>query len=184
MYAINEVRKHNEFISCITKIINIILYIITIPIIIFNFIIIIKTIINPNEVPDFFGYKDFMIVSGSMEPTIMTGDAIIVKEVPESELHENDIISFRDKNIITTHRIIKIEKQGNRTLYTTKGDNNNTEDREKISYEEIEGKYQFKLEGLGIIIKILQSKVTLLILVAILLINYWFMSKINGSKKV
>ena len=106
MYKIDKIQKENKRIHIIGKIISIVLYIILIPMIIFNFTLIIKSFINPNETPDFFGYKSFVIVSGSMEPTIMTGDAILVKEVPQSEIKENDIISFSQGEMIVTHRII------------------------------------------------------------------------------
>ena len=63
MYKIDKVQKENKRMHIVMKIISIILYIILIPIIIFNFTLIIKSFINPNEVPDFFGYKNFVIVS-------------------------------------------------------------------------------------------------------------------------
>ncbi|MCI8636678.1 MAG: hypothetical protein HFJ36_02275 [Clostridia bacterium] len=63
MYKIDKVQKENKRIYIIGKVINIILYIILIPIIIFNFTLIIKSFINPNQTPDFFGYKSFVIVS-------------------------------------------------------------------------------------------------------------------------
>ena len=53
----------NKRLYIIGKIISVILYIILIPILIFNFTLIIKSIINPNEPPDFFGYKSFVIMS-------------------------------------------------------------------------------------------------------------------------
>ena len=63
MYKIDKVQKENKRIHIIGKVINIILYIILIPIIIFKFTLIIKSFINPNQTPDFFGYKSFVIVS-------------------------------------------------------------------------------------------------------------------------
>lgn len=183
MYTIDKIDKEKKLVAIIGKIISIILYIIIIPIIIFNFVIIIETIINPGVTPEIFGYKNFIIVSGSMEPTIMTGDAIFVKKVPENELKENDIISFHDGNIITTHRIVEITEKNGIKEYTTKGDNNNTEDKNKVTYDEIEGKYQFKITGFGIIMEILQSKITLIILIVIIIINSWYTSRINNRKK-
>ena len=49
-----------------------------------------------------------------------------------------------------------------------------TEDKEKITYEQIEGKYQFRINQFGMVIQILKSKVTLFLLViAIILITYY-----------
>ena len=152
------------------KVISILLYIIIIPIIIFNFTLIIKSFINPNETPDFFGLKSFVIVSKSMEPTIMTGDAILVKKVQQEELKINDIISFQDENSVNTHRIIEITQENGVTKYTTKGDNNKNPDKEKVTYDKIEGKYQFRINGFGKVTEILKNKVTLVILLIILVL--------------
>lgn len=172
MHKIDEDKKQKQFITVLKKIITMILYIILFLVIFYNLVIIIKTIINPNSVPDFLGYKNFTIVSGSMEPTIMTGDTIFVKEVPQYKLQKNDIISFKYNNIITTHRIVDITTENGKQKYITKGDHNNSEDEHKVSYDEIEGKFQFKLSGLGKVLKFLQNKVIWIILVIILLGSY------------
>lgn len=183
MYRIDKIEKENHRIHTIGKIVSIILYIILIPMIIFNFTLIIKSFINPKEIPDFLGYKSFVIVSGSMEPTIMTGDAILVKEVPQKEIKTNDIISFSQGETIVTHRVIEIVEENGVKKYKTKGDNNNTEDREKIAYEQIEGKYQFKINQFGTIIKILKSKITLAILVIIIVIISCYRCRIQRKKE-
>ena len=183
MYKIDKIDKEKNRVSVLGKIINTVLYIIIIPIIILGLIMIIKSAIKPNEVPDIFGYKNFVIVSGSMEPTIMTEDVIFVKKVPQVEIKEQDIISFRDGDSITTHRIVSIEEQNGIKKYKTKGDNNNVEDRELVSYENIEGKYQFKIDKFGNIIEILKSKLTLLILVFILAVNSWYSYRVSLRKQ-
>jgi len=67
--------------------------------------------------------------------------------------------------------------------YTTKGDNNNTEDKEQITYEQIEGKYQFKISQFGIITHILKSKITLIILVMIVILISCYKSRIQKRKQ-
>lgn len=183
MYKISKINKERERAHIIRKIVNIVLYIIIIPTIIFNFTLIIKSFINPCEIPDFFGYKNFIIVSGSMEPTIMTGDAICVKEVPANEIKVNDIISFKDDEVITTHRVISIVEENGIKKYTTKGDNNNVEDKEKTIYENIEGKYQFRVNRFGTMLQILQNKITLVVLVLIIVLNHWYTSKLNDRRQ-
>lgn len=183
MYRIDKVRKEKQRIYTIVKVVSVILYAILIPIIIFNFTLIIKSFINPNEIPDFFGYKTFVIVSGSMEPTIMTEDAILVKEVPQDKIKINDIISFSQRETIITHRVIGIVEENGITKYKTKGDNNNAEDKEKITYDQIEGKYQFRLSQFGIITEILKSKVTLAILILMIIFIYYYKRKIENKKQ-
>ena len=81
---------------------------------------------NPNDVPSLFGYKPFIVLSGSMETEIYVGDLVIVKEVDSSTLKENDIIAFRDsENLVTTHRIVNVINSDKGLCFETKGDNNN-----------------------------------------------------------
>lgn len=185
MYKIDKVQKEKQRINTIEKIISTILYIVLIPIIIFNFTLIIKSFIKPNETPDFFGYKSFVIVSGSMEPTIKKGDAILVKDVPEEEIKVNDIISFTTEVNQTnvTHRIVNVEEDDGVKKYTTKGDNNNVEDKEKITYQQIEGKYQFKINQFGIVINILKSKITLVVLILLIVGISCYKGKIEKKKE-
>lgn len=184
MYKIDKVQKENRRIHTLGRVISAILYIVLIPMIIFNFTLIIKSFMNPNETPDFFGYKSFVIVSGSMEPTILKQDAILVKVVPEEEIKVNDIISFTTQNQTNvTHRIIEIEKENGIKKYTTKGDNNNTEDKEKITYEQIEGKYQFKINQFGMVTQILKSKVTLIILVIAVILISCYKGRVQKKKQ-
>lgn len=183
MYKIDKMQKEGQKIHIIVKVISVILYMILIPSIIFNFTLIIKSFIDPNEIPDFFGYKTFVIVSRSMEPTIMTQDAILVKEVPENEIRINDIISFSQGENIITHRVVGIVEEDGITKYKTKGDNNNTEDKKKITYEQIEGKYQFKMKQLGIVTQIIKNKMTLIVIVFIIILMYCYKRKMEMKKQ-
>ena len=183
MYKIRdykEIKNRNEKIK---KIISIFIYIIIIPIIVINITLIVKSFIEPNKIPDFIGYKNFVIVSESMEPTIMVGDAIFVKKVPEKEIKINDIISFHDGECINTHRIVGVSEENGIKMYRTKGDNNRGEDKEKVSYDQIEGKYLFKINNFGNLIKVLQSKVTLVILILLVCLNTYFNYRLKYKRK-
>lgn len=183
MYKIDKIQKENQRIHTIGRVASAMLYIVLIPIILFNFTLIIKSFIHPNETPDFFGYKSFVIVSGSMEPTIRKGDAILVKEVPEEEIKTNDIISFTQGETNVTHRIIEIIEENGVKKYKTKGDNNNSEDKEKITYQQIEGKYQLKINQFGIITNILKSKITLIVLILIIVFIYYYKNRIEKRRQ-
>ena len=74
-------------------------------------------------------------MSNSMSPVIEKGNKIIIKKQNEYEI--GDIITYinNDGNLIT-HRIIKKYEDG----FITKGDNNNTEDKEKVRKNQVLGK--------------------------------------------
>ena len=68
-------------------------------------------------------------------------------------------------------------------MYRTKGDNNRGEDKEKVSYDQIEGKYLFKINNFGNLIKVLQSKVTLVILILLVCLNTYFNYRLKYKRK-
>lgn len=141
--------------------------------IIINFIILLQMKITPDETPSLFGLKAFCIISGSMKPEINVNDIIIVKEVGQEKIKINDIISFKINQETITHRVINIE-YGNdgKVYYITKGDANNAEDGERITFDNIEGKYIFRIQKIGSIVTALQNKTTLIITMVILVILY------------
>ena len=174
MYKLSDFDKSSKHLYKIGKILSTIICIVILFLIIFNITLMIKSYINPNELPSFLGIKSFVIVSESMEPTIMTNDVIFITNTSKENLSVGDIISFKTGDYINTHRIIRIEEENGEEVYITKGDNNKDEDRGYVRFQDIEGKYLFRLPGFGKITEILKSKVTLLILLIILvLISYY-----------
>lgn len=182
MYTIDKIERKKKRTITLIKIFNVVILLIIVPILIYNITIIIKYIQNPRETPDFLGFKTYEIVSRSMEDTINKNDIIVVKKVDKNEINENDIISFDNGNEIITHRIVDIENINGQTLYTTKGDNNRFEDDEKISFEQIEGKYVFKLSKLGYLMNFLKNRYFLIILFIILI--FCFIHIINVKKRI
>lgn len=174
----NGLKKQKVKIICI-RIITIFL----LALIIINFIILLQMKIMPEQTPSIFGLKTFCIISGSMKPEIEVNDIIIIKEVNQEEIKINDIISFKNNQEIITHRVTNIEYgTDGKVYYTTKGDANNAEDDEKITFEKIEGKYIFKIKKLGAIVTALQNKTTLIITMIMLVILYLIEQK-NTLKK-
>ncbi|MGN0597463.1 MAG: signal peptidase I [Ruminiclostridium sp.] len=98
------------------------------------------------EAAEVFGVSIVRVVTGSMEPSIHSGDYIIVKKTDPHTLAEGDIICFysADREIygkLNTHRIVKILEDGS---FVTKGDSNNIEDSAPVTEDRIVGKYDGK----------------------------------------
>lgn len=143
----------------------------------------IQTKVNPDKVPTIFGYKPFIVLSGSMETEIYKGDLVIVKNISPSSLKENDIITFKDKEgYVVTHRIVKINKNNHQYQFITKGDNNNTNDSGYVQEEDIEGIYQFKISGAGDIVLILQKPITLIFTLIVILVGGFGFIALENSK--
>ena len=127
-------------------------------ILVLNIYIMVQANLSPNKVPNVFGYKPFVVLSGSMESEISVGDLVFVKNIDVDKLKINDIIAFRDNdNLVTTHRIVDEIEINNERCFKTKGDSNNTEDVGTVCKEQIEGKYQGKMAKVGNIIMFIQK---------------------------
>ena len=100
-----------------------------------------------------FKYKPTAIVSNSMHPIFDRGDVVIIEKLDRKKsrnLKKYDIIEYKLKNIIVSHRIIHIEKHNDGSIsYITKGDNNNTSDNEKVSSNQIIGIVKFRIPKVG-----------------------------------
>lgn len=124
----------------------------------------------------FFGFQLKAVLSGSMEPKIQTGSLISIKTGGDrSRFKKGDVITYRTKeNIVITHRIVKVERNGQQ--YITKGDNNNGADLEPVNVDQIIGQYTgFTLPYIGYVTNLANSKrgaILLFILPGILFIGY------------
>ena len=148
------------------------LYLIIIPIIIYDMFLIIQTIIKPESTPDVFGYKTFTVVSGSMEPTISIDDIIIVKKVEKNDIQLNDIITFNIDGEIITHRVKDYKVIQDEVIYTTKGDNNDVTDIHEVNFRNIEGKYINKIPKIGKVFSLLKNKYIFSFIFILLIICY------------
>jgi signal peptidase len=153
-------------------VVGIALCVVLIPILIINLTLIIKSFVYPDKVPGFMGYKPFIVLSGSMEPEFYAGDIVLVKEAPTGTLTTGDIIAFRLNNSVVTHRIIEINDSEGKREYFTKGDNNNTEDNIAITDDMVEGKYLFRISGVGNFALFMQTPLGMVLFIAVPLILF------------
>lgn len=159
------------------------LYLIIIPIIIYDMFLIIQAIIKPESTLDVFGYKTFTVVSGSMEPTISIDDIIIVKKVEKNDIQLNDIITFNIDGEIITHRVKDYKVIQDEVIYTTKGDSNDVTDIHEVNFRNIEGKYVNKIPKIGKVFSLLKNKYVFS-LIFILLIICYILQKKSLQKKI
>ncbi|MGX1702370.1 signal peptidase I [Microbacterium sp. NPDC055357] len=74
--------------------------------------------------------KPLIVISGSMEPEIMTGDLLIATKKPVADLGVGDVVSLPSEltSTLVTHRIVEITAEGDGSVITMKGDANEFED--------------------------------------------------------
>ena len=168
----------------ILTIVGTVLCIILIPILLINLTLIAKSYINKDEVPSIGGTLPLIVLTDSMYPEIESGDLIICRTAEADEIEVNDIISFFDPagngTSIVTHRVIEIVEEDGEILFRTRGDYNNTEDKELVPAENLVGIYKMRIAGAGHIAMFMQSTAGLIVCVVlpiILLVGYDFIRR-------
>lgn len=155
------------------NVVGVVLCVILLPILVLNCVLIVKGMIAPDKVPTIGNYAPLIVLTKSMEPQIKSGDLIICKQTPISDIKQGDVISFFDPEgngtSVVTHQIVKVEVDDNGNVsYRTKGVNNNIEDRLSVPSANVIGVYTgVRFAGVGSVVMFAQSPVGLLVLVCV-----------------
>lgn len=96
------------------------------------------------EDPSIFGYRFAVVMSGSMEPVLSTGDFVVVKTRDSYDV--GDVIMFHEEEILVTHRIVGQEDG----KFITKGDANNVEDEGRVDPAAIRGEMVLAIPHVGL----------------------------------
>ncbi len=91
-----------------------------------------------------------------MEPTIMTGDVIVIQSQPQ--YNKNDVVTFKEGDgRIVTHRIIDTQTTEKTEVFITKGDANRSIDNNTVTSENILGKVTLVIPKIGFLVGFTQS---------------------------
>ena len=177
---LTNIRKVLHFIATVLMYSICLIMIIVFLVFVVNFIDKQYNLRSGNNKKDLF--SAYTIVSPSMVPTINVLDVVVTMRVDNPEdIKEGDIVTFnstdyRYSGVLVTHRIVDIEKTSSgEYLFTTKGDNNNTQDSSRISFNEIYGRVLFRIPKIGYIQYYLSSIlgwVAIIIAPAVMIIGY------------
>ena len=90
-----------------------------------------QLLVYPDEIPNIFGYKFFMIMNEQKDGCTEYGDLIFTKIIDIDEYKIGDIMAFRNNmNTITVHRIAEINTSiaDNTKVFTMQTIENETDD--------------------------------------------------------
>ncbi len=186
---VNTRDKRNKVLT----IVGIVLCVILTPLLIINCIMIIQSLIDPDEVPGIGGVSPMIVLTESMDPQIKAGDIILIKAIEAEDVEVGDVISFFDPagngTSVVTHRVKDKKVEGGVIKFQTKGDNNNTEDRLWVSENALVGEWTgFRIPLIGHIALFMQTSYGLVICILVplgLLVGYevWRRRKEDTSKQ-
>lgn len=174
IYTNEKIKQKNAMNKKIQLILKCIIYLIMIFVFFVAVYIEYEKYIKKEKNISLFGIKQYVVMTGSMEPNYNIGDLIVVKHVKQDEIKIDDVITFdvgNDRDTIS-HRVIDTKEQDGNIQYQTKGDNNNAPDTELVDYDQIQGKVIFKISKFGMILTELTTGTGAIVIVAIAILSY------------
>ena len=137
--------------------------------------------------PSFLGYKFFVVLTGSMSPTLDVGDLVVVKETEPEAISVGDVITYSVGNDnVVTHRVKEIVTDD--TLrFVTQGDANNVEDMNPVHHEDLVGKVVYQFAGMGAKVQFIQENIVIIVglFIAMMASSYFFVHQLKKvTKKV
>ena len=130
----------------IRKILKTIGLILLILVLLLTVVVVLGTVLRDEMLLSPWGTGFFVIASGSMEPNIPKGSIIMVRSVPQDKISVGDAITYfaSDMATVVTHRVVDIYDKGETYYYTTRGDDNNSDDAPS-GYDRVIGRVVFSV---------------------------------------
>ncbi|QKY18066.1 signal peptidase I [Halorubrum sp. CBA1229] len=130
----------------------------------------------------------YVVLSGSMEPTINTGDVVVVDDVDPADIEERDVITYlrSGSDTPTTHRVVGINEDGGERSFVTQGDANDDPDASPVAASEVRGQVVFTIPYIGYVIQFGSTTTGFVALVvvpfALLLLSEVYSIVVDGSE--
>lgn len=115
-----------------------------------------------DQVPQVMGFSILRVLTGSMEPEIPENAMLLVRKTDPETLKAGDVISFYSPDplldgALNTHRILRVEREGDRLQFITKGDANPAEDQQRVSEDSVVGKVVFVSTAIGKLVRLISN---------------------------
>jgi signal peptidase len=133
-------------------------------------------------VPPLFGWHSLIVLSGSMEPTLMTGGMVVDEVITPLDARPGDIVTFKDplRPRQLTHRLQKVTVEGDTFKMVTLGDANDVPERWSVPRDGHIGRVVAHLPKLGYVRQALSGRYArlgalgmVLLLGATMLVDVW-----------
>jgi signal peptidase len=95
--------------------------------------------------------ESYVVLSGSMEPEISPGDAVVVKSVDPADVESGDVITYKRASDAkpVTHRVVEVQQQNGERVFRTQGDANEDPDPSTVPASSVVGEVWFSIPLVG-----------------------------------
>lgn len=158
--------------SRMVTVVSVILCLVLLPVLVVNCTLLIKGLVNSEEIPSLGGVFPMIVLSDSMYPEFASGDLIICRVKGPEQVEAGDVISYYDpqsnSSAVVTHRVQSVIAEDGGLAFQTKGDFNNSADPVAVPAENLLGVYSgTRIKGLGNVAMFMQSTQGLIVCVAL-----------------
>ncbi len=154
----------------VKKVITVILEALFVAILLFNVTTALLSHIDLRTRLDYTPYALLTVEGGSMNPSLRTGDLIVVRRYAFGDLSVGDDVTFLTGDGLVTHRIVDVNEDG----YVTRGLTNQVDDLYTMSAETYCGKVVGTLPLLGHVVRFLTSSPLAVVLCIFLILTVSF----------
>jgi signal peptidase I len=98
------------------------------------------------------GYRVLVIRGGSMLPTLQVGDVVLSRSTAPAAVRPGDVVTFSHPALhgqAVTHRVVAIERIGDRFVVRTRGDANQRDEQWTVGPDDRVGREVRRLPALG-----------------------------------
>ena len=155
------------------EIISKIIYIFLVGFVILNIIFLVNTTIKKQDYFNLMGISLFSMESDLMGDEIPRNSLLVTRKYNANDnIDVNDNIAYIVNGKIRINKVVSTEVIDGKVIYHTKSNNNYFSDIEEVSKNEVIGKVIGIVPVLGILLNILQSKITTVIIIIILIMKF------------
>lgn len=125
-------------------------------------------------IPLAFHGRPLTVMSGSMEPTIHTGDVVVARQISPLDARRGDVVSFRDPErggLLVTHRVRSMSRSGDKVTFVTKGDANNSSERWRVGTNDKISRTMYRIPAVGRVLAFSHTRQGILMLVLLPLLT-------------
>jgi signal peptidase len=98
------------------------------------------------------GDHSYVVRSGSMTPTIETGDVVVVQPIDPLSARVGQIVSFKDPDgsgRLLSHRVRAVHRDGARVSFVTQGDANTGQEKWNVPVDGRIGRVLYRIPKIG-----------------------------------